>query len=141
MEILSFYSIDPAGKRAVILGRSLVVGRPAAMLLMHKNATVTLCHTKTIAADAIAREADILVAATGKMESVGTSYIKPGQIVIDAGIGWSEQKQKLCGDVISEEAEPLAAAITPVPGGVGSVTTSILARHTVMAAERQTNLP
>ena len=137
-EILFFYGINPAGKRIVVLGRSLVVGRPAAMLLLHKNATVTLCHTKTVAADTLAQEADILVAATGKTDSIGTSYIKPGQIVIDAGIGWSEQKQKLCGDVIFEEADPLAAAITPVPGGVGTVTTSILARHTIIAAERQT---
>lgn len=136
MEILRHYGVDPCGKRAVVIGRSLVVGRPAAMLLMHQGATVTICHTKTPDVAALAREADILLAASGQMESVGAAYLRPGQVVVDVGIAWNAAKEKLCGDVRFEEAEPIAAALTPVPGGVGSVTTSVLASHVVQAAER-----
>lgn len=136
MEILRHYGVDPCGKRAVVIGRSLVVGRPAAMLLMHQGATVTICHTKTPDVAALAREADILLAASGQMESVGAAYLRPGQVVLDVGIAWNAAKEKLCGDVRFEEAEPIAAALTPVPGGVGSVTTSVLASHVVQAAER-----
>lgn len=140
MEMLAFYGIDPAGKRAVIVGRSVTVGRPAAMLLMHKNATVTICHTKTKEMEKLTREADILVLAAGKPEYVNASYLTPGQTVIDVGVSWSEQKQKLCGDALFDEAEPIADAITPVPGGVGAVTSAILVKHTVEAAERQNKL-
>ena len=136
MELLSFYGIDPEGKRAVVVGRSLVVGRPVAMLLTHANATVTLCHSRTPDVPALAREADILVAASGKLESIGAEYMRAGQTVIDVGIGWNGVKGKLCGDLKFEEAERIAAFVTPVPGGVGSVTTSVLARHTVEAAKR-----
>ena len=136
MELLKYYGVALKGKRAVVIGRSLVIGRPVAMMLMHANATVTVCHTRTVDVPAVAREADVLVAASGQMESVGASYLKPGQIVIDVGIGWNEQKQKLCGDVCFEEAEPLVAALTPVPGGVGSVTTAVLCSHVVEAARR-----
>lgn len=135
MEILKFYGIDPTGKRAVVIGRSLVIGRPVAMLLMHANATVTICHTKTQNMAEIVREADIVICASGQMESIGKEFLAPGQTVIDVGIGWNEQKQKLCGDVIFEEADEVAA-ITPVPGGVGAVTTSILVRHVVEAAKK-----
>lgn len=136
MEILSYYGIDPAGKRAVVIGRSLVIGRPVAMMLMHANATVTICHTKTGDIPSLTRNADIIIAASGQMESIGKEYFTDGQTVIDVGIGWNEAKQKLCGDVRFEETEPLVRAITPVPGGVGSVTTSILVSHVVEAAKR-----
>ena len=136
MEILKYYGVDPKGKRAVVIGRSLVIGRPVAMMLMHANATVTVCHTRTVDVPSITREADILVAASGQMESVGEAFVRPGQILVDVGIGWNEAKQKLCGDVRFEEAEPVVAALTPVPGGVGSVTTAVLCKHVVEAAQR-----
>ena len=136
MEILDFYGVECAGKKAVVIGRSLVVGRPAALMLMHKNATVTVCHTKTVDMPAIVKEADIVIVAAGKMETIGAEYFRPGQVVVDVGIGWNEEKGKLCGDVKFEEAEPVVSAITPVPGGVGTVTTSILVSHVVEAAER-----
>ena len=140
MEILRYYGAELKGRRAAVIGRSLVIGRPVAMLLMHANATVTVCHTRTVDVPAVTRGADIVVAASGKMESVGADYLRPGQIVIDVGIGWNEEKQKLCGDVRFEEAEPVVAAITPVPGGVGSVTTAVLCRHVVEAAQRQSKV-
>ena len=136
MEILKYYGVDPKGKRAVVIGRSLVIGRPVAMMLMHANATVTVCHTRTVDVPALTREADILVAASGQMESVGEAFVRPGQAVVDVGIGWNQEKQKLCGDVRFEEVEPLVAALTPVPGGVGSVTTAVLCSHVVEAARR-----
>lgn len=137
MELLRYYGVDPKGKRVAVIGRSLVIGRPVAMMLMHANATVTVCHTRTVDVPAVTREADIVVAASGQMESVGANYLRPGQIVIDVGIGWNEAKQKLCGDVRAEEAEPIAAALTPVPGGVGSVTSAVLCKHVVEAAQRR----
>ena len=136
MEILKFYGIDPKGKKAAVIGRSLVIGRPVAMMLMHANATVTICHTRTVDVPSITKEADIVIAASGQMESVGAEYLSEGQTVIDVGIGWNEAKGKLCGDVKFEEAEPVVAAITPVPGGVGSVTTAVLCKHVIEAAER-----
>ena len=137
IEILDYYGIDCSGKRVAVIGRSLVVGRPVSMLLMHKNATVTICHTKTDNIEAISKDADILVVCSGKMESVGADYLREGQVVVDVGIGWNEEKGKLCGDVKFEEAEPLAVSITPVPGGVGAVTTSVLVSHVVEASERK----
>jgi methylenetetrahydrofolate dehydrogenase (NADP+)/methenyltetrahydrofolate cyclohydrolase len=137
MEILDHYGVDCTGKKAVVIGRSLVVGRPAALMLMHKNATVTVCHTKTVDMPAIVREADIVIVAAGKMETIGAEYFREGQIVIDVGIGWNEEKGKLCGDVKFDEAEPIVSAITPVPGGVGTVTTSVLVNHVAVAAARQ----
>ena len=136
MEILKFYGIDPKGKKAAVIGRSLVIGRPVAMMLMHANATVTICHTRTVDVPSITKEADIVIAASGQMESVGAEYLSEGQTVIDVGIGWNEEKGKLCGDVKFEEAEPIVSAITPVPGGVGSVTTAVLCKHVIEAAER-----
>ncbi|MBQ9721865.1 MAG: bifunctional 5,10-methylenetetrahydrofolate dehydrogenase/5,10-methenyltetrahydrofolate cyclohydrolase [Oscillospiraceae bacterium] len=136
MEILRYYGIDPAGKKAAVIGRSLVIGRPVAMMLMHANATVTICHTRTADVPSVTRGADIVIAASGRMESVGAEQLREGQIVIDVGIGWNEAKQKLCGDVKFEEAEPVVQAITPVPGGVGSVTTAVLCKHVVEAAQR-----
>ncbi|MBQ9325960.1 MAG: bifunctional 5,10-methylenetetrahydrofolate dehydrogenase/5,10-methenyltetrahydrofolate cyclohydrolase [Clostridia bacterium] len=136
MEILRFYGMPVSGKRAVVVGRSLVVGRPLAMMLMHENATVTICHTRTQNLAQVIREADLVVAACGQMESIGAESLRPGQAVIDVGISWNSKKQKLCGDIRQEEAEGLVDALTPVPGGVGSVTTAVLCRHVVEAAER-----
>ncbi len=134
MEILKYYGVELSGKKAAIIGRSLVIGRPVAMMLMHENATITICHTRTKNVAEITRGADIIVAASGQMESLGREYFSEGQVVVDVGISWNEKKQKLCGDVLFEEAEPLVSAITPVPGGVGAVTTAVLVSHVVEAA-------
>ena len=136
IEILDYYGIDCKGKRAAVIGRSLVVGRPVSMMLMHKNATVTTCHTRTIDMPSVTKEAEILIVCSGQMENIGAEYLREGQVVVDVGIGWNEEKGKLCGDVKFEEAEPIVSAITPVPGGVGTVTTSVLVSHVVEAAER-----
>ena len=140
MEILDHYGIDCKGKTAVVIGRSLVVGKPAAMMLIKKNATVTVCHTRTVDMPAVCREADILIVAAGKAGVVGADYVKPGQIVIDVGINWNEEKQKLCGDVDFDAVEPIVEAITPVPGGVGTVTTSVLVSHVVDAAKKKAGI-
>ena len=136
MEILDYYGIDCTGKKAVVIGRSLVVGKPAAMMLMAKNATVTVCHTRTKDVPAVAREADILVSAAGVLRSLTKEYVRPGQIVIDVSINWDEAKGGIAGDAVYEEVEPIVEAITPVPGGVGSVTTSVLIGHVVDAAAK-----
>ena len=136
MEILDYYGVECSGKRAAVAGRSLVFGRPAAMLLMHRNATVTVCHSRTRELRKELQQADIVLVGIGKMESIGKEHFRQGQTVIDIGIHWNEEKQKLCGDVRFDEAEPVVAAITPVPGGVGAVTTSVLAKHVIDAAER-----
>jgi len=134
MEILDHFNIDCKGKRAVVIGRSLVVGKPVAMMLMGRNATVTVCHTRTVDIPSVARNAEILIVAAGQMEGITKEYFSPGQIVIDVGINWNDEKGKLCGDVKFEDAEPIVTAITPVPGGVGTVTTSVLVSHVVEAA-------
>ena len=134
--ILDHYGIEVSGKNAVIIGRSLVVGRPLAMMLMERNATVTICHTRTRDIPEITRRADIVVSCMGRIEALNAEYFSEGQTIIDVGITWNEAKQKVSGDVLFEEAEPLADAITPVPGGVGAVTTSLLVRHVVDAAEK-----
>ena len=136
IEILDYYNVDCKGKRAVVIGRSLVVGKPVAMMLMGRHATVTVCHTRTVDMPAIARSAEILIVAAGKMESITKEYFSPGQIVIDVGINWNDEKGKLCGDVKYDDAEAIVAAITPVPGGVGTVTTSVLVSHVVEAAKK-----
>lgn len=136
LEILDYYNIDIKGKNIVVIGRSLVVGKPLSIMLLNRNATVTICHTKTIDLPSISRNADIIIAATGQMESLTKDYFKQGQTVIDVGISWNDIKQKLCGDVLFDEVEPIVENITPVPGGVGSVTTSVLINHVVEAAKR-----
>lgn len=136
MEILDHYGIDCTGKKAVVIGRSLVVGKPAAMMLLKKNATVTICHTRTKDMPSVVKEADIVIVAAGRAGVVDDTYLSPGQIVIDVGINVNEEG-KLCGDVDYEKAEPVVEAITPVPGGVGSVTTSVLIGHVVEAAMRK----
>ncbi len=135
MEILDHYGVNCTGKKAVVIGRSLVVGKPAAMMLVKKNATVTICHTKTVDMPSVAREADILIVAAGRAGVVGAEYVKPGQTVIDVGINVNAEG-KLCGDVDYAAVEPIVDAITPVPGGVGSVTTSVLVSHVVEAAAK-----
>lgn len=135
MEILDFYGIACKGKRVTVIGRSLVVGKPAAIMLMGKHATVTVCHTRTVDMAAVARQAEILIVAAGKAEAVDASFLTAGQIVIDVGINVNEEG-KLCGDVKFADAEPIVGAITPVPGGVGTVTTSVLVSHVVEAAKK-----
>lgn len=136
MEILDYYGIDCTGKSAVIIGRSLVVGKPAAMMLMGRNATVTVCHTRTRDVAAVARQADIIVSAAGKLRSLTKEFVRAGQIVVDVSINWDEEKGGIAGDAVFDEIEPIVEAITPVPGGVGAVTTSVLIGHVVEAAAR-----
>jgi len=136
MEILDYYDIDCTGKKAVIVGRSLVVGKPAAMMLIKKNATITVCHTRTVDMPSVVKEADIVIVAAGRAGVIDDTYLSAGQTVIDVGINVNEEG-KLCGDVDFAKAEPVVDAITPVPGGVGSVTTSVLVGHVVEAAMRK----
>lgn len=135
MEILDHFGIDLTGKKVCVVGRSLVVGKPAAVMAIRKNATVTVCHTKTKDMAAVAREADIIIAAAGKAGVVGEGFFREGQIVIDVGINFDEEGNML-GDVDFAAAEKVVAAVTPVPGGVGTVTTSVLVKHVIEAAER-----
>lgn len=137
MEILDYYGIDCTGKKAVVVGRSLVVGKPAAMMLIKKNATVTVCHTKTADMQEVVKKADIVIVAAGRAGVVDASYVSAGQTIIDVGINVNEEG-KLCGDVKYDEVEAIVDAITPVPGGVGTVTTSVLVGHVVEAAMRKT---
>ena len=139
LEILKYYNIPLSGRRAVVVGRSLVVGKPAAMMLDRENATVTICNSRTQNLPAICKEADVVVVAMGKMGAVGADCLREDQIVVDVGIHVNE-KGKLCGDVKFSEAEPVADAITPVPGGVGTVTTSVLVGHVVQAAAKKAGL-
>lgn len=139
MELLAHYQVELAGKNVVILGRSMVVGKPLAMMMLAKNATVTICHSKTQNLPAIARQADILVACVGKAKMVTAEYLSPGQVVVDVGINVDEDG-KLCGDVDFQAAEPIVARITPAPGGVGTVTTSCLAAHVLRAAMKRAGL-
>ena len=143
MEILDYYGIDCKGKNAVVIGRSLVVGKPAAMMLMGKNATVTVCHTRTKDVPSVTREADIVISAAGVLNSLTRDFVRPGQVVIDVSINWDENKPNakgglgaIAGDAVFADVEPIVDAITPVPGGVGSVTTSVLMKHVVEAAEK-----
>ncbi|MGE5542790.1 MAG: bifunctional 5,10-methylenetetrahydrofolate dehydrogenase/5,10-methenyltetrahydrofolate cyclohydrolase, partial [Bacillota bacterium] len=134
MEILKYYNISLKGKKVVVVGRSMVVGKPAAMLLLGEHATVTICHSRTQDLPAEARQGDILVAAIGRAKMITRDYVKPGAIVIDVGINVDENG-KMCGDVEFEGASQVASMITPVPGGVGSVTAIVLAKHVTRAAE------
>lgn len=135
IELLDHYGISIEGKRAVVIGRSLVVGRPVSMLLQRRNATVTMCHTRTADLPAVCRNAEILIAAAGQAGMVTEAFTAPGQIILDVGIHVGEDG-KLCGDVDFPAAESIAGAVTPVPGGIGAVTTAVLAKHVVEAAER-----
>ena len=135
LEILKYYDIPLSGKRAVVVGRSLVVGKPAAMMLDRENATVTICNSRTQNLPALCKEADVVVVAMGKRGFIGADCLREGQTVVDVGIHVGDDG-KLCGDVRFAEAEPVVEAITPVPGGVGTVTTSVLVGHVVEAAEK-----
>ncbi|WP_027438337.1 bifunctional 5,10-methylenetetrahydrofolate dehydrogenase/5,10-methenyltetrahydrofolate cyclohydrolase [Lachnospira multipara] len=133
IEMLDYADVDLKGKRATVIGRSLVIGKPVAMLLMKKNATVTICHTKTVDMPQTCKNAEVLVAAAGVAKMVDSSYVSDGAIVIDVGIN-VDANGNLCGDVNYEEVSKKASIITPVPGGVGSVTTSVLAKHLLKGA-------
>jgi methylenetetrahydrofolate dehydrogenase (NADP+)/methenyltetrahydrofolate cyclohydrolase len=132
MEMLRAYDIDPTGMRAVIVGRSTIVGKPMALLLLEANATVTVCHSRTKDLPAVCREADLLVAAIGRAGMIDASYVKPGAVVIDVGINRTDDG--LVGDVDYASVESIASAITPVPGGVGPMTRAMLMVNTVAAA-------
>lgn len=134
MEMLKYMNIETKGKRCVVIGRSNIVGKPMAMLMLHADATVTICHSKTIDLKAICREADILIAAVGRAKFVTADMVKPGAVVIDVGMNRPEGG-KLCGDVDFDEVEPICSAITPVPGGVGPMTISMLMQNTLTAAK------
>ncbi len=134
MELLDEYQIDPNGKRCVVIGRSNIVGKPMSMLLLHRNGTVTICHSRTQNLAEICREADILVAAVGRAHFVTPDMVKPGAAVID--VGMNRVDGKLCGDVAPEVAE-VAGYLTPVPGGVGPMTITMLMKNTLKAAHLQ----
>jgi methylenetetrahydrofolate dehydrogenase (NADP+) / methenyltetrahydrofolate cyclohydrolase len=128
-------ALDLKGKHAVVIGRSNIVGKPMAMMLLQKNATVTVCHSGTADLGAITRQADIIVAAVGKRNVLTADMVKPGAIVLDVGMNRDDQG-KLCGDVDFEGIKAVASAITPVPGGVGPMTITMLMANTLISAQR-----
>ncbi len=138
MEMLSFYNISPEGKSCVVIGRSNIVGKPMAMLLLHKNGTVTVCHSKTKNLEKITQNADILVAAVGRPRFVTADMVKEGAVVIDVGMNRADGK--LCGDVDYDAVKGKCSYITPVPGGVGPMTIAMLMKNTLTAAKRQNNI-
>ena len=136
MELIKHYQIETKGKKVTVVGRSLVIGKPVALLLTTANATVTVCHTKTVNTEEECKRADIIVACCGVAKIINENYVREGQIVIDVGMNVDEEG-KLCGDVDYDKVSEIAEAVTPVPGGVGSITTAILLKHVVVNAERQ----
>ena len=136
LELLDFYGIALDGSEVAVVGRSLVIGKPVAALLCTRNATVTMCHTHTRDLASVCRRADVIVAAAGHPRTFGLDCARDGQAVIDVGINWDDENQRLVGDVDFDAVEPIVSKITPVPRGVGSVTTAVLAKHVVEAAER-----
>lgn len=140
MELLHHEFISPEGKRCVVIGRSNIVGKPMAMLLLQENGTVTICHSRTRDLKKICADADILVAAVGKPKFVTADMVKPGAVVIDVGMD-RDENGKLCGDVDFKNVEPVASSITPVPGGVGPMTRAMLLKNTVTAAKIQNGMP
>lgn len=139
MEILKFYDVPLKGRNAVVVGRSMVVGKPVSMLLLNEDATVTICHSKTDNLPGICSNADILIAGIGRAKMLDSKYVKEGAVVIDVGIN-VDQEGNLCGDVDTSDCLEKASMITPVPAGVGSVTTSVLAKHVVKACMQQNNI-
>ncbi len=135
IEILDHYGIDITGKKVAVIGRSLVVGRPAAMMVLGKNGTPIICHTKTQDMKDICKSADVLIVSAGQAKTIGPEYLNENQVVIDVGINMNEEG-KLCGDVDFDAAQNIVKAITPVPGGVGRVTTSLLMMHVIDAAKK-----
>lgn len=136
VRVLGHYGVPLAGADVTVVGRSLVIGRPVAMLLQRADATVTMCHSKTADLARRCREADVLVVAVGHARAIGADALRAGQVVVDVGINWDDGAQRLVGDVDERAADAVAAALTPVPGGVGAVTTAVLMDHVVTAAER-----
>lgn len=136
--LLDHYGIKTEGKRIAVIGRSSVVGKPLALMLTERNATVTLCHTKTENLPEITRSADILITAAGKVGLIGKEHLNPGQIVVDVSVNFDADTGRMCGDVNASEFDHVAA-ITPVPGGVGAVTNTILMQHIVSATEKSIN--
>lgn len=139
MELLKSQQIDVCGKSCVVIGRSNIVGKPMAMLLLHQNGTVTICHSRTQNLKEVCRGADILVAAVGIAKFVKADMVKKGAVVIDVGMD-RDENGKLCGDVDFAQVEPVASYITPVPGGVGPMTIAMLMKNTLMAAKLQNGL-
>ncbi len=139
MEMLSYYDIDVTGKNCVVIGRSNIVGKPMAMLLLHKNGTVTITHSRTVDLKNVTNKADILVAAIGKAKFVGPDMVKDGAVVIDVGMN-RDENGKLCGDVDFDAVAPKCSYITPVPGGVGPMTIAVLMKNTLKACKLQNNL-
>jgi methylenetetrahydrofolate dehydrogenase (NADP+)/methenyltetrahydrofolate cyclohydrolase len=139
IEMLKYYDIPVEGKNAVVLGRSLVVGKPMSMLLLGENATTTICHSRTRNLEGISKNADILVAAIGRAKMIDEKYVSENSIVLDVGINVDDDGT-LCGDVDFEKCKDVCSMITPVPRGVGSVTTSVLAKHVVKAAKLLNNI-
>lgn len=137
LELLDHYGVDLTGKRAVVIGRSLVIGRPVSMLLQSRNATVTMCHTRTRDLPAVCRQAEVLIAAAGRAGLVTADCAAPGQTILDVGVNVGEDGA-LRGDVDLAAVEPLVKAVTPVPGGVGAVTAAVLCKHVIEAAEKTT---
>lgn len=137
IELLQFYGCEIQGKRAVVVGRSLVVGKPLAMMLMDLQATVTICHSRTRNLPEVCRSAELLLIAMGRANMVDASYVAPGQAVVDVGVN-VDASGALVGDVCFKQVEPIVDAITPVPGGIGAVTTAVLAKHVVQAARKAT---
>lgn len=135
MELLAHYGIDPAGKHAVVIGRSNIVGKPIGQLLLQKDATVTYCHSKTKDLANFTAQADILIAAIGRAKFVDQTFIKPGAVIIDVGMN-RDENGKLCGDVDFEDVQEKASYITPVPGGVGPMTIAMLMENTLESAEK-----
>ena len=135
IEILDHYGIDVKGKNVAVIGRSQVIGKPVSMMLIKKNATVTVCHTKTENMASICKDKDVIIAAAGHKGTVTADFLSPGQTVIDVAINFDDEGN-MCGDVDFAAAEPVVDAITPVPGGVGAVTTSMLMKHVIEAAEK-----
>ncbi|MCM3611235.1 bifunctional methylenetetrahydrofolate dehydrogenase/methenyltetrahydrofolate cyclohydrolase FolD [Planococcus sp. MERTA32b] len=135
MKLLEEYGIEPAGKHAVVIGRSNIVGKPAGQLLLQRDATVTYCHSRTAGLAEYTRSADILVSAVGRAKFLGKDYIKPGAVVIDVGMN-RDENGKLCGDVDFEDVLETASYVTPVPGGVGPMTIAMLMENTLLSAER-----
>lgn len=136
IDILDHYGINPQGKKAVVLGRSLVIGKPVALMLLARNATVTVCHSRTQDLASAVRDADIVVCATGRARAYGADLFAPGQTVLDVGINFDDEGN-LCGDADFDAVESVVSAITPVPRGVGSVTTVAMLRNVVIAVERR----
>lgn len=135
MEIIKFFGINLQGENVVVIGRSMVVGKPLSMMLLKENATVTICHSRTKDIKNIVSRGDIVVAAIGKARAIGADYIKPGAVVIDVGVN-SAPEGGICGDVDFDNVKDIASKITPVPGGVGAVTNLMLLKHVVEAALR-----